>query len=156
MQLIVSHKSPFLKEIQTPQWQYWGKGWTYHFGISCFIRLLYLFAYGVFLFLFPWKEMIEEEKHPTHFSVRIPDFPCFDRNRWEIIISSSRGATVWNNELYFFLYHCVCLYLVIFKHSSSKIPAFCNSRGVTVQTVHAPPSSLCTRNLNVVFCSLSL
>lgn len=141
MQLIVWHKSPFLKEGQTPKWQYWGKGWTYHFERSCFIRLLYLFAYGVFLFLFPWKEMIEEEKRPTHFCVRIPDFPCFDRNHWEIIISSSRGITPSEIMNSFFLYRCVCLYWVtfFFKHSSSKMSAFCDPRPVTVQTLHTPP-----------------
>lgn len=69
-------------------------------------------AYSIFLFLFPWKEMIEEEKIPLTFFVRMPDCSCFNR---EIVVSSSREVTLSEiMNFFFFLYPRVSLYLGVF------------------------------------------
>lgn len=110
------HKSAFLKwgQLQKGNMGRGGGGRRTNVPLWCtpFQTLALSSAYSIFLFLFPWKEMIEEEKIPLTFFVRMPDCSCFNR---EIVVSSSREVTLSEiMNFFFFLYPRVSLYLGVF------------------------------------------
>lgn len=91
--------------------------------------LVYTLSYACFIFLHTVFSCFsshgrrwQRRKNSTHFSVRSLSFPCLDRNRHEIIVSSSRERCYFlrSNELFVFPLR-VPLYSVFFKHSSSKM-----------------------------------